>query len=155
MSLKNYKQVVTSLLFLNACLAGVQIWAICTGNLSILFPLLMLVLPLFVMRGCRQVATLPSLTEIKALRWELVALKNLKFELLFLMVVTLVPLCGGLLLLFSPVPMAIRSMLGGRFVFFALQTCLVLVSCYQLVLTCDLLEQSLDLFEKIEAPQEA
>ena len=150
MRLKRVKILFTSLLILTFGLVVIQIWAILTGAFSILLPFLMLGLLGLSIKQCGKIATLPNLVEIKDLRWDLAAMKNLKFELLFLSLVTLVPLLGSLV----PLPLAAVSpelLLGGSLLYLLLQSCLVLASCCQLVITLDLLEQAFDLFDRFQA----
>lgn len=150
MHLKRIKNAVIGLMSLQFLLVGVQIWSLLKRSPSPLLPLFMMGVSLVVLRWGDQVATRPELTAIKELKWDLVALKNLTFEWVFFLLVTLIPLCGSFLLR-SMRGMGLESpFLGGL-----LTTCLLFVSCYQFVLTSDLLKKILGLFEIFEDSKEA
>lgn len=150
MHLKRIKNAMIGLMSLQFLLAGFQIWSLLKGEPSPAVPLFMMGVSFVVIRWGNQAATGPELTAVKELKWDLVALKNLRFEWLFFLLVTLIPLCGSFLLRSMRVVGIASPFLGG-----VMTTCLLLVSCYQLVLTSNLLKKILGLFEIFDDSKEA
>ncbi len=150
MKLKSIKSLIIGLMSLQFLLAGFQIWSLLKGRPSPLLPLFMMGVSLVVIRWGNQVAMRPELIAVKELKWDLVALKNLTVEWVFFLLVTLIPLCGSFLL---------RSMRGvgleSPFLGGLITTCLLFVSCYQFVLMSDLLKKILGLLEIFEGSKEA
>ena len=105
----------------------------------------MMFIPLLLIFYCKKVASLPELLEVKDLRWQLKGIKNLKWELLLLLLTGIIPLIGVIFM--NEIIAPDVSLSDSIIVDVLVQGCILLGICWQIVLSKDCLGRFLRLTE--------